>query len=298
MPEEKWKRFEDATHEVIQGFYPEKKVYKGVYIEGKLSRVKRQVDIQVVEPEKYDFMAFECKDHKRPLDVSVVEAFNTTLMDIGAKRGAIVSNSDFTQAAINMAEALSIDLLHLVDTNNKDVRSEILANILIIDTQVKSWRFELSGTTPIRIPLDVDPRELRFINSEGDQVTAHNVLAHLWNEQNTPLNVTPGLHKYVPELQNYNLIGDNGELMSVGKLSFTYEVVEKYYAGKVPVERTQGLYNVFEKSLQTKEVLFERLSPGEFEEKNPEISKEDADKIVFALGLHVRSIYPEEVLGI
>lgn len=72
----KWRKFETSSYEIIQKLNPKAKVHNNIYIVGKLSRKRRQVDIKLVEPEQYDFIAFECKDHGRPLDIPVIEAFN------------------------------------------------------------------------------------------------------------------------------------------------------------------------------------------------------------------------------
>lgn len=56
--------------------------------------------MRLVDPNDYDFMAFEYKDHARPTDIPLIEAFSTKLIDIGAARGAMVSNSGYTEGAV------------------------------------------------------------------------------------------------------------------------------------------------------------------------------------------------------
>ncbi len=73
----KWEKFEESSYKVVQSLNPQEQVYKNVHLEGQLSKVKRQVDVQLIKPEEYEFIAFECKDYKRPLDVPIIEAFNT-----------------------------------------------------------------------------------------------------------------------------------------------------------------------------------------------------------------------------
>jgi hypothetical protein len=65
-----------------------------------LSEIGREADAQFVDPNDCDFMAFECKDHALPIDTPLIETFSTRLIDIGAARGAMVSNSGYTEGAV------------------------------------------------------------------------------------------------------------------------------------------------------------------------------------------------------
>ena len=71
-------------------------------MQGKLSEVGREVDVQFVDPNDYDFMAFECKDHARPIDIPLIEAFSTKLTDSAACDGVRISG--YTEGALAGAE--------------------------------------------------------------------------------------------------------------------------------------------------------------------------------------------------
>lgn len=203
MKKRKWEKFEDNSYEIVQSLNPQAQVYINVHIDGKLSKVKRQVDVQLVRPEEYEFIAFECKDYGRPLDVPIVEAFNTKLQDIGAKKGAIVSNSPYTEASQNMASALGIDLLNLVDTKNKNIRAKLYASLLLSDTSVKSFRLRIKSSSPqISLPLDI--RQVIFVNELGQRGTAYQIFALLWNDHDSSLSKTPGIYEYRPHSQKIN----------------------------------------------------------------------------------------------
>ncbi len=298
MKKRKWKKFEDRSHEILQSLNPQAQVYKNVHIEGKLSKVKRQVDVQLVKPEEYDFIAFECKDHGRPLDVPVVESFNTKLQDIGTKKGAIVSNSPYTEAAQNMASALGIDLLNLVDTKNKNIRAKIYASLLLSDTSIKSFRLRIKSSSPqISLPLDI--RQVIFINELGQRGTAYQIFALLWNDHDSSLSKTPGIYEYrPPQPENKRLVGLSGEIIIPSEIVFIYEVVEKHYAGQIEMIETQGLYNVRKQSFQTRSMQTAPIIAYDIETTWPEISTEEAKKGTeerkFSMAVSCNSILPEK----
>ncbi|MEK7070806.1 MAG: restriction endonuclease [Patescibacteria group bacterium] len=298
MKKKKWKEFEESTHQVIQSLNPQEQVYKNVLIDGALSKVKRQVDVQLVKSEDYDFIAFECKDYGRPLDVPIVEAFNTKLRDIGAVKGAIVSNSPYSKAAQNMADALGIDLLNLIDTKNELVRARLFASLLLSDTSVKSFRLRLKSSSPkILLPLDV--KGVIFVDENGRKGTAYEVFASLWNESGSGLSSIPGIYEYrPPNPENKKIVGLDGELIIPDEIIFIYEVVEKHFAGQIEVIETQGLYNVKEKSYQTKSMQTAPIVAYEIEQSWPEISAEEATKgraeNLFSMALSCSSVLPDK----
>lgn len=298
MKKKKWEKFEDSSYEIVQSLNPQAQVYKNIHIEGKLSKVKRQVDVQLVKPEEYEFIAFECKDHGRPLDVPVVESFNTKLQDIRAKKGAIVSNSPYTEAAQNMASALGIDLLNLVDTKNKNIRSKIYASLLLSDTSIKSFRLRIKSSSPqISLPLDI--RQVIFINELGQRGTAYQIFALLWNDHDSSLSKTPGIYEYrPPQPENKRLVGLNREIIIPSEIVFIYEVVEKHYAGQIEMIETQGLYSVREQSFQTRSMQTAPIIAYDIETTWPEISTEEAkngkEERKFSMAVSCNSILPEK----
>lgn len=257
----------------------------------------RQVDVQLVKPEEYDFIAFECKDYNKAIDVSIIEAFATKLKDIQAKRGAIVSNSPFTQASQNMASQLDIDLLNLIDTTNKNIRGKLFAGLLLEDISVKWFKLKFSMSAPTRGTFTQEPTQILLADEKGARGSAYEIFANLWNEDKTSLSRVPGVYEYIPPSPNtINIISLEGELVPLDKLSFVYEVVERYYLGKIEIIDAQGLFNVKEASFQTKGFTTQMIAPYEFEKPENEITKEQAKqaKGEYTFGLSVISIFPEK----
>ncbi len=288
----KWKKFEDKTREMIKGFNPESEVYKNVFLRGKLSKGRRQVDVKLVDPSNYDFIAFECKDYKRPVDIPVIEAFNTKLQDIGAKKGSIVSNSPYTSTAVNMASELGIDLLALVDTEDKDIKTKLYASSMISDTMIKGMSLSVSTSSAFKGTVSTDPKVIKLVVDNGKTATAYEVFARLWNENQ--LTRKPGSYIYTPPNQNQKqILTLEGETLTVDTLQFYYDVVERHFIGNIEIINAKGIYNVKETSFQTREITTEEIVAYEKEKIWKELTPEEAKKVSVTFGLTCASIMPE-----
>ncbi|HEY1645003.1 MAG TPA: restriction endonuclease, partial [Candidatus Saccharimonadales bacterium] len=141
----KGRYYEEKTAGVVQKFNPQAQVLQGIHVTGKLSKVSREIDVQLIDPAKYDHIVFECKDHKAKVDIELVEALVTKLKDLDTKKGAIVSNSGFTKGAYNIAAAHGIDLLSIVDTGDDKIRTQVFAPHIIEDTYVSAGSLRLDN---------------------------------------------------------------------------------------------------------------------------------------------------------
>lgn len=287
----KWKKFENESYRIIQQLNPKSVVYKDVYLEGKLSEVKRQVDVQLVDPSNYDFIAFECKDYKRAVDVEKVEALNTKLTDIGASKGAIVSNSPFSKATQNMAAKLKIDLLNLVNVTNPNIRTRILVPTLLSDISVASFRLRVGTSSLTSDSFSIDPAILELMDENGNKSTANSIFQKLWNENLAMVVKNAGTYKYVVPQAGKKMISQAGNSVDLNQLSFLYSVEKKFYTGNVALIKAEGLYNVKDKSFSTKEIITEDIVPSEIEKKWKEISSEEAANAKISFGMGIVSLF-------
>jgi predicted helicase len=98
----KWKQFEELIAEIQQELTPDAKIQTNIKRQGRRSGTSRQIDI-VVEFRVGQFdvsIVIDCKDYKSAVDIKDVEAFIAMIEDLGVTKGAIVSASGFSQAAI------------------------------------------------------------------------------------------------------------------------------------------------------------------------------------------------------
>lgn len=292
----KWKKFENKTTQVIKNFNSNSDVYENVYITGKFSKSPRQVDVKLVDSNDYDFMVFECKDKSHSIDTPVVEAFVTKLKDLGARKGAIVSNSPYTKGAQNMANEFDIDLLHLVDSSDSDIRTVVYATSLIIDVMPKHFNVGFGSSSIHGVSFVNDVKKLEFVDSDGNSVTAYQIFINLWNNMKE-LSHTPGLYTYsVPNNTKIYIQNANGDKVLIENLHFNYEVIEKYFLGSIKIIDTSGIYNVKEKSYRTRSLKTEEIVPYEVEKIWQEINNpnELMNKVSFTM--NIVSMYTDESL--
>lgn len=291
---EKWKKFENKTVQVVKELNKNSKVYGNIYIKGKFSKSSRQVDVKLVDPGEYDFMVFECKDNARSIDTPAIEAFVTKLKDLGAEKGAVVSNSPYTEGAQNLAKEFNIDLLHLVDDSDKDIRTIIYATALISDVMPRGFSVGFGTTSTQGITFQDDVKKLTFIGVDGNNVTAYQIFSTLWNETEE-LAKSPGSYKYtLPDDRSISILGNDGGSVAVQKLHFNYEVIERYFVGSVKMIDTSGIYNVKEKSYRTKSLKTEIITPYEVEKTWREIKNPKDIMKTVTFGVSMVSMYPEK----
>lgn len=286
----KWKKFESKTHKLLQELNPKAQVVQNVFIRGKLSLKKRQVDVKLVELGNYNFIAFECKDHRRPLDIPVIEAFNTKLQDVKAKKGAIVSNSPFTEGAKNMAEKLEIDLLGLVDTGDSEIRTKLFTSMIISDTFVKSMAVRIDFKASFFGGIPADNKQIQIYTNKSSAVNfVPKVFTNLWNDTEFLIK-QPGTHEYTDT--NCQVLTTFGEIAPC-RATFIYEVVEKHYIGEIQIINAKGIYNFREHGFQTRSMETEVINAYEKEKIWKEISPREADNTKVSLRLTCSSLLPE-----
>ncbi len=245
--------FEHATWRILGRLRGPASVYQNVRIYGRLSKVSREVDVQQVDPTNYEFVAFECKDHARPLHVEKVEAFATKLVDIGAAKGAIVSNSGFSPAALNVAEALGIDTLALVDTDEPAIKTRIAATTLVRDLFVAGIRIVMpSGRQP---PRSAD--DLLLLKALWKEEEASRVIAAAWNDRRIPHQ--PGFHTATLAAWGFIKWRTGGSEGSVQEITLSVRVDERCSLGELAILESQGLYDVRTKQYESRNFRTEFL---------------------------------------
>lgn len=277
------KYFETKTARVLQKFNPQLQVQHDIKILGKLSNTLRQIDV-LIEPSEFESLIFECKDHTRSVDLDTFGVFTSILEDIGTNgKAAVVSNSPYSEGVKNMAKAKNIDLLHIVDTNDPKIKTQLRAPALLNDTKLKYMQFSFQTTANFSgitaNPVIIGP------HFEGGP---KNYLTYLWNETNL-LKETTGDHKF--ELRNAFLIDTSGSKIPFD-ITFNYGVEDEHYLGDLAIQNTQGIYNVQKGTYQTSSMETEPLIAHEVEGVWRRITDQEAEKAVVSMGFGCKSIYP------
>jgi hypothetical protein len=114
-----WKQYErEITDLIRRRATGPVKISTDVEIEGRLSKVPRQVDIYVegnVSGIADVTIVLDCKCYSRKVDVKEMEAFLGMVEDIGANMGMLVTTVGFTPAAKRRATNIVHEVIPMVD---------------------------------------------------------------------------------------------------------------------------------------------------------------------------------------
>lgn len=101
-----WQAYEEQIFRKLASQFPDTELVKDVYLDGRISGIKRQVDIlargQLLEARP--LAVIDCKCFSRRVDVKTVESFLGMARDVGAHVGVIITNVGFSEAAAARAE--------------------------------------------------------------------------------------------------------------------------------------------------------------------------------------------------
>lgn len=116
-----WQQYERQIVEHFQSEFPDAHIEPNAKVTGRLSGVKRQVDV-LIDGTHTGFhfrVAIDAKHRSRRADVADVEAFIGMCADIGVSKGVLVSLRGFTAAAISRAHNdqsdIELDVLNFAD---------------------------------------------------------------------------------------------------------------------------------------------------------------------------------------
>ncbi len=276
----KWKHYEEQTFKVVKQLNPKSSVFYDVKVMGKLSKTPRQIDVQLVNPQEYDYVAFECKDYKVPIDIPRIEAFAAKLKDLGTTKGAIVSNSGYTQPAITLAKEWGVDLLALVDTEDPLIRFQLYLNGVFHGIHIKSFNASMASSASVPFLVSQEISMMKLMNEAGNIVPAYDLFAHFWNSDDTPLSHIPGNYQYVYENPcAIRLVDLKNQIVPLDRFSFEYQVVKDSFLGQIKVINTSGLYDVHKRTYTSKSFATEKLIPTKLVEQWKRVDEKQLNAI-------------------
>lgn len=123
------------------------------YVADAVTGQRREIDVVVVDAGGAPVLAIECRDRKRPADVSWIEQLATKARALGVQKTIAVSGSGFSAPALKKAAAAGIETRSIETLTNDDLRwmptvqvSAIEGNIGSLVTEVTF--FEPPGPNP------------------------------------------------------------------------------------------------------------------------------------------------------
>jgi hypothetical protein len=116
-----WLKYEKTVLKYLELDRPEAEVVHDVSLLGRLSGIRRQIDVLVTERfgVKTCVTAFEAKHYKRKIDVKGVEEAIGLFLDVGVDRGVMITTMGYSDAALRRANAddldIDLDILNLAE---------------------------------------------------------------------------------------------------------------------------------------------------------------------------------------
>ena len=218
---------------------------------GKDSGVEREIDIVVRQRTgQYElFVAIDCKDYKRRVDVKAVEAFLGLVADVGAHKGAMVASRGFTEAAKTRARNAGIDLYSLIDAQEHEWQSYVTIPMVVEDTSIDHYTLTFSTTKQFRLrPQDF--RELVLYRADGSEIgVVRELVARAWEDEAIPQ--TPGEHRGVPLSADATHVMTGGVLYSLD-VRANVHVSRTLYFGHLPLSEVQGFSDELDGGLITR----------------------------------------------
>ncbi len=290
----KWQKYEVKVFETVKTLFPKDNVEHNIRVEGKFSKTKRQIDIAKNRNLPNDFLIYECKDHKNPIDTPKLEELFGKLKNIGAKAGAIVSNSGFTKGALNASEEFDIALYSLINTKDKEILPQLFATVFIEDTYLKSFSFSFqSSSEDACLVQKHSPAEIFFRGSDRKLFSVYDVMRDLWNK-GEDLVFKPGQYIYHPvKIKGDIEIVIHNKAVLVHDLAFPYSVAVRNNISKVKIIEASGMLDVVQGSFHAfGNLITENITPYkiQMESKPTDLT---IDRTGATFKMVIRSVMPD-----
>ena len=272
-----FRELEQLVAKIQKQLAPQAEVLHNVYMDGRRSGRKRQIDVLVRERiGQYEIsIIIDCKDYKKPVDVKGVEEFDGLLADVGAQKGVLVCPAGFTASAKIRADGLQIDLYSPFDTglHKWQVKATIPA---ICDFRSARMAFGVRFSRPL--PLRLMPDFFSSTSAYGaDGIELGTPLAtatRRWDNGEFPSE--PGIHENVDVFGSREVMFDNGFGTRVPiEMYMSLHVDQELYYGQLPVPRISGFKDEMTGKVITNAFEFGMLDPNEVESTWLKIKNED-----------------------
>lgn len=107
-----WREYEKAIFEEFKLRYPQSEISWNVFLTGRFSGAKRQIDIlidAIIEGSQFRTVV-DAKMYNKAVDVKAVEEFLGLMRDVGADRGLMVTTIGYSAAALERAHQDDADI--------------------------------------------------------------------------------------------------------------------------------------------------------------------------------------------
>jgi hypothetical protein len=258
----RWKRFEKLGARMLATLSPNAHVVYNDSIRGKLSQADRQIDVSIrSQRDGAEHLAIvQCRDYKQPLDVNAVGEFDSVIRDVGAASGIMISVHGWTQGAKTYARALNIDLLRLVDAENKiwaeyfgdapaAFQQVVTAPTLVTHRSLEiSFSFHTSRIKSSQFRMPYDFHDGALVHEDGRSAgTPLNLVGMIWADEAIPHE--PGEALLVVDLTRPVFFEIDESRTPICRIMFHARVIETHRFGMWQLTTIEGLANELDGSI-------------------------------------------------
>lgn len=270
-------------------------------IRGCLSQADRQIDVSIRSKagDQTELVIVQCRDYASRLDVNAVGEFASVITDVGATRGVMVSVHGWTDTAKTYAGALNIDLMRLVDAEQKvwaeyfgseppTFHQVIKAPTLVTHRYLElSFVFHSSRLLPgFRMPMDTHLGDL--VHSNGAPAgTPIDIIGRLWAEEAIPRQPAAGL--LVIELAEPVFFKIDSSRTPVCRLLWAVRVLESHRFGWWQITKMEGLANDLDGTILSKGFTLAPWNPDDVDANWQQIASPDDAPTRPTIRLHTAS---------
>jgi Restriction endonuclease len=294
----RWKRYEKLVARMYATLssHPVQVQYD-VKLPGKLSRTPRQIDVclRTSIPGSDLVVIVQCRDHRSPLDANHVGEFCTVIEDVGAQKGVMVTQAGFTKAAVTLANSKGVDLLTLIDAENK-LWSEYFPEdgnrykqVVSVPIMVRRSRLSMRLQIPVGPDFNIegDAWKLEMLDAEtGESLgTLTDIVGQLWGE-GTFIDETPDA-SYLLTLDRAVRFNEDRSQSKLRQFVFMSRIQVTYHLGRMPIEKLEGFYNPVQSSVTTKAIATGEANFSGLITEGTLVTKEEAERANVTMGFDI-----------
>jgi hypothetical protein len=301
-PDPRWRRFEKLVARMICTLSPDgTEVVYDDSIRGHLSQADRQIDVSIRSKSggRTELVIVQCRDHKSRLDVNAVGEFAAVIGDVEASRGVMISVHGWTDTAKTYARALNIELLRLVDAEQK-IWAEYFGSepptfrqVLKLPTLVTYRHLELSFEfhssrvlSGFRMPFETHLGELVYADGAAAGSPA-DIIGRLWTEEVIPHQ--PGAGLLVIELSEPVFFEIDPSRTPICRFLWAASVVETHRFGWWQITKMEGLANDLDGTILSRGFTLAPLNPEDVENNWQRVASPDSAPARPIIRLHMTS---------
>ena len=261
--------FEKLLAKIVAELEPTAVVTWDDHIEGRLSGLKRQIDV-AIRREDPDFLGIiDAKDYTRPASIERIDALTGVMRDVGANYGALACSGGFAKSIHNYARNCGISLFNAHDAQSMNWSLELQIPILWSEL---TPLVQMGGAPYFEVGDSVimnDPRGLQVTTNGGKTIIdPFSTFERFWNGPTA--NRTPRMLHHLtfdkPVKAVVNDAAGKRQLRPVEGYAIVYTVQPKVWLGRFQPAECRGLVDILDEQAFTASHLPDTAIPMQRDE--------------------------------